>query len=595
MFSAFDISHRKDWRAWGFGSVGILAALPASAQGLNGLDAGSLLRQEELNQREAPREVRRDAPTAALPEPAMGNVAGDRVFIKSVQFDGDLELLPEKERIALAEELRDVELDFAGLTAFTTRITQTLKNRGWFLARAYLPMQDLTDGNLTVSILSGRLDSKGAPFRIEEEPGASLRISKKRLQRMARAYAKPGEALSERDLTRALLIINDLPGVTARATLEPGEEPGSARVLLSAKQTSFFRPAISINNFGGENTGVRQITGSLTLNDPLGWGDRLTGSYMASRGLKLKSISYELPIGFRGLSLSGAYSHLGYESLNGPAQKAGLRGSATTIRLGLAYPLIRTVSNRITIDSGIVREQGRDVSTYAEFNDKTVQAFNLGLAGDVVDNFAGGGRTLWAVRSTVGKLQATALAARVVRDNDFDSYRTVGTFGKINFQLARLQNVVPRVTAYFNVQGQVANRNLDSTQKFYPTGPSALRAYPSGEASADQGALGQAELRYTLPLPMRGASVQLAAFYDRAQVWLHRKTYGVPIDTVSGRNSYALHGAGVGATVNLTPGASIRASWARPLGDNPGRAARQDPGQETTKRSRIWVQAGFQF
>ena len=548
-----------------------------------------------MKQRDIPRELPRQAEQAPLPMPAVE--ASDLVEINSVQFDGDLTLLPENERRTLTADVIGQKLDFAGLTALTSRITAALKKRGWMLARAYIPPQDLISGELMISIVSGRLDSSDQSYRVEAEGKVPLRISKKRLQRMARAKVKQGDAISEVELTQALLLMNDLPGVSVRAALEPGAEPGSTRIALRTKQKMLLRPSLAINNFGGETTGVRQISGSLGIEDPFGWGDRMTVGLVKTKGMTLNSVGYQIPIGYSGLTFQGSLSRLRYTSLNGAALKAGLRGRARTMRAGLSYPLVRTVRDRMDLDVSFSRERMRDDSTYAVFNDKALNTVTVDFSGDVLDDLGGGGRTLWSIRPAFGKLTASALASRVKKDSDFDAYRSVGSFGKLSFQFSRLQSVVPRVTVYANVQGQIAQRNLDSSQKFYPAGPSALRAYDSSEASADKGALVQAEVRYSMPLPFRAGTVQFAAFYDRARVWLHHKNYNVPIDTVSGRNNYSLHGAGVGATVNFPMGGYVRASWAKPIGDNPGQSSRTTTPQDTTPqgRGRFWLQAGFQF
>lgn len=296
--SVRNIVRPVDWRVWGAGSIGILAAVPASAQDVSGVDAGSLLRQEEMKQRAIPRELPKRAERLPLPTPVIGT--GDLVRIQTVRFDSNLALLPESERRSLIADSIGKDLDFFGLTALTGRVTAALKKRGWLLARAYMPPQDLTSGDLTISLVSGHLDSQDQPYRVEAEGKSSLRISKKRLEYMARAQVKPGQPVSDSDLTRALLLMNDLPGLSVRAALEPGQEAGSTRIALLTKQGRLLRPGMAINNFGGESTGVRQVSANLGIDDPFGWGDRITAGYVKTRGMTLQSLSYQLPVGFQG-------------------------------------------------------------------------------------------------------------------------------------------------------------------------------------------------------------------------------------------------------------------------------------------------------
>ena len=47
--------------------------------------------------------------------------------------------------------------------------------------------------------------------------------------------------------------------------------------------------------------------------------------------------------------------------------------------------------------------------------------------------------------------------------------------------------------------GQLADKNLDTAEKFYLGGPGGVRAYPQGEATGDQGYRLSGELRLLVP------------------------------------------------------------------------------------------------
>jgi hemolysin activation/secretion protein len=102
-------------------------------------------------------------------------------------------------------------------------VTRRLKDEGWVLARAYLPEQDVTDGLVTIEILPGRLDTQGRAFRIEAIGARPLRIDPERLGAILTALIPAGEPIRQADLDRAILLINDLPGIDALARLEAGE------------------------------------------------------------------------------------------------------------------------------------------------------------------------------------------------------------------------------------------------------------------------------------------------------------------------------------------------------------------------------------
>lgn len=566
----------------------------AGAQDMSGLDAGSLLRQSEQGKDTPLRELP-VRPLADTPPPPLPPAGADAVVLRAVRFTGDTALLPERERAAIAAREIGQSIDFAGMTALADRVTRALKRRGWLLARAYLPEQDLTAGELTIAILAGHLDGAGQAYRVQPVQGARLRIKNERLSRIVGAHVPPERAVTEAALTRAVLLMNDLPGVTARAALEPGAEPGSSRIVIGAAQAGVWHPGVSLNTMGSESTGRLQVAASLGLDDPFGSGDRWNAAIVRSKGLSVQSLAYSAPLGYRGVQFSAGHSWLDYRAVAGDANVAGLNGSASTSRVGLGYPLIRSVRANVRVEAGYAHETARDAIRAGAFNRKRSDTVTIALSGDFADEFGGGGRTLWSLRPSWGRLHADLIATRGPTDRAFDSYRTAGQFSKASFQIARLQQLTGRATLFANVQGQVAGKNLDSAHKFFPGGPAAVRAYASGEAVADSGIVTQLELRYTPDFGADWGRVQFSAFHDNAWVRLHHNAMGLPIDTVSGANSYHIAGAGLSAALSLKTGGYLRATWAAPIGRNPGRSPLAVKAGSNTDGGRLWLEAGIQF
>lgn len=569
-------------------------ALPAFAQAALPVDAGSLLRQDEQSRRRLPADLPTRPQDEPLPIPAVPH--GDAVVVRQLRFTGDVALIDPDTRAVLDAAALGHEFDFAGLTALADRVTQALKQDGWLLARAFLPEQDVTSGTITIAISGGRLDSTSAPWRVNVAEGERLRLSPRQLERIARRQLPPGTVLRKADLERAILLMNDLPGINAHAALEAGAEPGSTRVRLDAGQGPMLHPSLTISNFGSVATGRNQLTLGLGLDDPIGWGDRWAAGLVRASGMTLGSVDYDRPLGVSGLRLRAAHSRLSYHVIKGPAQLAKLSGGARVHRVGLAYPLIRSVRQNLWLNGDMTLEKAHDDTILGALNAKTVRSAMIVLAGDAVDDFAGGGRTSWAISPVWGRLSAPLLSGQHPADKDYDSYGTAGQFVRVGFQLSRLQRLTSGLTASADLRGQVAGQNLDSGQKFFPGGPAGVRAYTSGEAAADSGAGLQFDLRYAVPLPgaQENERLELSAFFDAAWMRLHTETRGLPIDTASGRNSYRIAGVGVAAALSFSNG-FLRAIWARPVGGNPGRSA-PVPGQpDKQNASRGWLQMGFQF
>jgi hemolysin activation/secretion protein len=141
-------------------------------------DAGSLLRQQEQLQPPTPGTLPPREPEEVLPPLVIGE--GETVLVKEVRFVGAVDLVPDAELQEVVAEAIGARLDFKGLQSLVQRVTAVLKQKGWFLARAYLPRQDVTEGIIQIAILPGHL-SESEPLRIEPGDKGPPRIREDRL------------------------------------------------------------------------------------------------------------------------------------------------------------------------------------------------------------------------------------------------------------------------------------------------------------------------------------------------------------------------------------------------------------------------------
>ncbi len=554
-----------------------------------GIDAGSLLRQEEEAQRAAPRPLPSRREPVPLPE--LTSIGGITVRVNEVRFTGATELLGQSALNESVAEGLDRVLDFNGLKALAARVTRELKAAGWILARAYLPEQDVTGGTVIIGILPGFLDQDGEAIEVRPLGDRPLRVDPRLLQSIATQSLGPQLAIRETDLDRALLIMNDLPSVTARARLERGASPGSSRIVINASEPRLLTATAMGNSFGNRSTGVEQAYLGLQLNDPFGAGDRLSLGLTHAEGLRLSQLAYQRLQGTSGLALSANYTDLRYEVVAGAAAEAAdYKGDAHTFSLGFRYPHVR--SRRVNVWSNV--QLGRDVFVdridSLRTGDKLVLHGSYALEGSVLDPWRGGGRTDWLLKPTWGELNLARIPG--ARDADAKSFQTAGGFGKLEYSLSRLQSLQPGFSVYASLNGQLSTKNLDTSQKFRPAGPNGVRAYAGSEAAADQGVLLKTELRFEGRAPKGVGRFTAMAFYDAAWVGLSaNRPANVPIDTRSGENRYRIEGAGLGASLNRPGRYLLRVIWARKIGSNPGdaRATGRD-NEDRDDNHRVWLQ-----
>ena len=131
-----------------------------------------------------------------------------------------------------------------------------------------------------------------------------------------------------------------------------------------------------------------------------------------------------------------------------------------------------------------------------------------------------------------------------------------------------------------SVNGQQANKNLDSSEKFSLGGVNGVRAYPQGEATGDEGYKATIELRRTLTTNLQGT-----LFYDYGSIRVNKNPFGP-----AAPNNRSLAGAGFGVIADLAA-VQLRASVAW---RTKGGAPTSIPAS-AERRPTLWLQASVPF
>ena len=547
-------------------------------------DAGQLLNQQQRqNQTQGRLPGEADTATQGLPADSK---AAFRARIQSVRFSGAEGLVPAADLQAAVADAVGQELTHTQLQALAARITALLQQRGWALARAYLPRQDLTAGELEIAVMQGRLESGAQRLQFAN----SSRVDTKWLQAIAET-ALSGKTVRTEDLERALLLMNDLAGVTARARLERGSEPGTSRLVINAEATPQLRTQLSVDNFLNRYTGSVRGNLQLALASPSAVGDALAVGLNLSEGNQGLSASYTRPLTPAGLRLNAGASTLGYE-IGQELKPLDLSGRARSLSVGLSYPLQRSRAASAWVAAEAEQRDLRDDSLVGNLRDRRVQRLQLSVYGSSWDPTGLGGSTDWSLAVVAGRVNLDGNAG----DSTLDA-RTAGTqgsYGKLAAQLGRVQtlNANGDWSLYGGLSAQVAGNNLDSSEKFLLGGPSGVRAHAVGEASGDGGWLATVELRHEFRAAPN-VQAQALVFADAGGVTLHKHLW--PSALQAGRdNNVGLSGIGFGLNL-YSQGWQLRSAVARAVGSNEGRQPDGRDADGRTSRTRAWLQASTSF
>jgi len=410
-----------------------------------------------------------------------------------------------------------------------------------------------------------------------------------RMAAIAEAALPPG-AVRNDQLERALLLINDVPGVSARATLEKGDEPGTSRLLIGVDSKPAWTGGVSVDNFNNRYTGSWRTSAWTAVNRPFDREDLLGASVSHSSGSDVLGLNYAMGLNPSGLRANFAVSWMRYD-IGAEFKPLDLTGSAGTISAGLSYPLLRTRQRNLWFSVDAEHKGLVDKALGQTLRERKLDKLTTMFSGSVWDGWWGGGYTGFSTGWVVGHLDLDNTADQLA---DSLSARTGGGFSKWVWRIERNQSLggLRDWGLYLGANGQVGSKNLDSSEKFLLGGPSGVRGHAVGEASGDNGWLASAELRRDFAVG-KGFNAQALLFVDRGHVRQHIDSWPGSVMPWTG-NSYGLSSAGVG--LNLQGARwTFRSAWAHRLGDNPGRSATGFNADGRRDNHYLWLQASLRF
>jgi len=250
-----------------------------------------------------------------------------------------------------------------------------------------------------------------------------------------------------------------------------------------------------------------------------------------------------------------------------------LSGDAVTLSGFGLYPVIRSRNLNVFSLLSLEHKTFSDKSASTLAVKKSSDTLAVGANGDFRDSVAGGGVNTYELSAIAGRLKFD------VQQPGQDPEK----FAKLTGGFTRLQNIVTnRLLAYVALRGQVALRNLDTTEQFRLGGPDGVRAFAPGEGTGDTGVIGSFELRMLPPESIFGRIGResvVSVFYDIGRIKYRKDPSAQILQDESFVNTATLGGPGIAATW-VRPGEfALRLSLAKrtngtPKSDTKGNSAR---------------------
>jgi hemolysin activation/secretion protein len=343
-------------------------------------------------------------------------------------------------------------------------------------------------------------------------------------------------------LEKALLILNDIPGVRAAGVLRQGSALGASELVVSLVNPPKVSSLFSMNNSLSRVLGEWNTNLNVNISNPSPTRPGLLSLGLSTSALndylRAVTVRYSTFVGDQGMVVSmgglAASAKLG-------ASLVGIESNSYSLGPRVRYPLKRSRGVSLFIDSGLTLNHSRttqidvgeiiaDSSTVA---DVSLAAVDLGRFNGNTEATVGISQGLDALGS-IGPGSANA---------SVEGYAQ--RFTKLKYSASRLQGLPQDFSLQMNLQGQWSSDTLLSGEQILFGGSTLGRAYDSGAVAGDSGFGLLLELRKDMPaekfIPrLANGKVQFFVFTDYAEARLNLNP-NRPETTASLRS----HGAGL--------------------------------------------------
>lgn len=368
-------------------------------------------------------------------------------------------------------------------------ITRFYRERGFILAKAYIPKQRVRDGVVNLTLLIGVLG--------EVEPHGNELYSDEAISAVFKdMLTRPitNDAIEEN-----LYLINDFPGVSADGYFEPGYQVGDTKLNVNVKNEDRYIANIRLDNHGTDETGLYRLYGDFQVNNTLGMADLL----------KISVLDASSPNNTK-------YWRLNYRmNLLNPRFRVGASASKNQF-------IVDQTSAQTNFNlNGIVNVN--DISATYVFKRSRVKNYSLDLKYEKIESDLQIGDTPDIGGRLDERLQNTALqfnydvlqeSTKTLHQGSFTLTSGSFSFGVDEGQDENYEFLSADYTSLmfwkipffdansrliYRVGAQLAGTNLSSILRFSLAGPSVVRAYSPNLYSADDALYGGVDWVFNSP------------------------------------------------------------------------------------------------
>ena len=439
-----------------------------------------------------------------------------KVIVRSFRFKGNT-VFSSNELARLLDPYRFRELTSADLEQARRLLTQRYINAGYINSGALLEDQEVTNNEITYTIIEGRLSD----VLIEGTTWLRTNYLRQRLELSA------GPPLNMMKLQESILRLRDNPNLKQiNAELKPGPVRGTAVLDVKVKEANPWHVGLQARNDRPPSVGAEVLELLASHTDVSGHSDAFEVRYgLLQRkedgaefaGADNIGASYSLPFTPYDTTLQLYFDRNNYAVIEEPFSSLDLTSEQTTYGIAVRHPWYRTLHREIAL--GLVGEHRRGET----FLDDEPASFTPGAV-DGEENVSvlrfyqewmeRHPQNVIVLRNTfsVGLDILEATDNGTDRDGQFFAWA-----GQAQY-VHRLGSTAHQLL--LSASAQWANDPLLSPEQFSIGGANSVRGYRENQLVRDNGVIGSAEFQYAVLTAKTGdPTLQLAPFFDFGQGW----------------------------------------------------------------------------
>lgn len=445
------------------------------------------------------------------------------------------------------------EVSLSDLSNLANEISEFYRNNNYLVAKAILPPQEIEQGTVKILLLKGNVGE----IRLQNHSA----LSNKFVSRLSNTTVNTSEFILKDELEKFALTINDVPGVNAGLQLSAGKKVGEANLLIKINDAKRFSGYVSVDNQGNKYTGRYRLAAGTKVSNLNGWGDELKLDLLSSNQANLKNarIDYSSLIDGYSTRFGVTANYLDYK-LGGNFKSLQSQGHSHTLGAYLLHPTIRTPNFRLSTKVSFNHQNLTDEQQAATAKQKRkINSLTAGIDGSW--NLIKDGTTYFSLSTLFGNLANQTNESKHYATEDF---QPKSHFTVYNYRLSHEQ-ILPKSFAFnIGINGQFADKNLESSQKMLLGGLSGVRGHQAGAASVDEGHVIQTEFKHYLPVFSQSVLVS-SLFYDYGfgKSYKHSQFLAQSV-----KNNVKLQSVGAGLSLSDAGSYAINVSVAKPIDNN---------------------------